>query len=63
MLFWSWGCRPPERSPGLSCIARPDLGVVTNVKPVHLEFFSSLGGIAKAKRELIEHLPSGGWRS
>ena len=44
----------------LSCIARPDLGVVTNVKPVHLEFFSSLGGIARAKRELIEHLPPGG---
>lgn len=44
----------------LSCIARPDLGVVTNVKPVHLEFFSSLGGIARAKRELIEHLPDRG---
>ncbi len=41
----------------LSCIARPDLGVVTNVRPVHLEFFSSLDGIARAKRELIEHLP------
>lgn len=44
----------------LSCIARPDLGVVTNVRPVHLEFFSSLGGIARAKRELIEHLPARG---
>ena len=44
----------------LSCIARPDLGVVTNVRPVHLEFFSSLDGIARAKRELIEHLPARG---
>ena len=54
------GMSAPGEIARLSCIARPDLGVVTNVKPVHLEFFSSLGGIAKAKRELIEHLPSGG---
>src|SRR6185437_1357391 len=37
-------------------IARPDLGVVTNVAPVHLEFFSSVDEIALAKRELIEGL-------
>ena len=51
------GMSAPGEIARLSCIARPDLGVVTNVKPVHLEFFSSLGGIARAKRELIEHLP------
>src|SRR5437867_8264228 len=44
----------------LSKIAQPDLGVVTNVNPVHLEFFQSLQGIARAKRELIENLPSHG---
>jgi UDP-N-acetylmuramoyl-tripeptide--D-alanyl-D-alanine ligase len=40
----------------LAEIARPDVGVVTRVSPAHLEFFSSLGEIALAKRELIEGL-------
>ena len=44
----------------LAQIAQPEIGVVTNVAPVHLEFFDSLAGIAKAKYELIESLPSGG---
>lgn len=40
----------------LAQIAMPDVGVVTNVAPVHLEFFDSVDSIAKAKRELIENL-------
>jgi len=44
----------------LSRIAEPNIGVVTNVKPVHLEFFKSLQGIAEAKQELIEQLPGDG---
>jgi UDP-N-acetylmuramoyl-tripeptide--D-alanyl-D-alanine ligase len=44
----------------LAKIARPEIGVVTNVAPVHLEFFDSLAGIARAKYELIESLPSSG---
>ncbi|MGA8144490.1 MAG: UDP-N-acetylmuramoyl-tripeptide--D-alanyl-D-alanine ligase [Candidatus Acidiferrales bacterium] len=40
----------------LAEIARPDVGVVTNVAPVHLEFFASVDEIALAKRELIEGL-------
>jgi len=44
----------------LAKIAQPDIGVVTNVAPVHLEFFDSLAGIARAKYELIESLPSNG---
>jgi UDP-N-acetylmuramoyl-tripeptide--D-alanyl-D-alanine ligase len=44
----------------LAKIAQPDFGVVTNVAPVHLEFFDSLAGIARAKYELIESLPSSG---
>ncbi len=44
----------------LAKIAQPDTGVVTNVAPVHLEFFDSLAGIARAKYELIESLPSNG---
>jgi UDP-N-acetylmuramoyl-tripeptide--D-alanyl-D-alanine ligase len=42
----------------LAKIAEPEIGVVTNVAPVHLEFFDSLAGIARAKYELIESLPA-----
>src|SRR5580693_678996 len=44
----------------LGKIAQPEIGVVTNVAPVHLEFFDSLAGIARAKYELIESLHAGG---
>ena len=44
----------------LAKMAQPEIGVVTNVAPVHLEFFDSLAGIARAKYELIESLPVGG---
>ena len=44
----------------LAKIAQPEIGVVTNVAPVHLEFFDSIAGIARAKYELIESLLSTG---
>ncbi len=43
----------------LASIAQPNLGVVTNVAPVHLEFFNSIADIARAKYELIASLPAG----
>ena len=44
----------------LCAIARPHVGVITNIGPVHLEFVGSLDGVTRAKSELIESLPSGG---
>jgi UDP-N-acetylmuramoyl-tripeptide--D-alanyl-D-alanine ligase len=44
----------------LAKIAQPEIGVVTNVAPVHLEYFDSLAGIARAKYELVESLPPSG---
>jgi UDP-N-acetylmuramoyl-tripeptide--D-alanyl-D-alanine ligase len=44
----------------LSRIARPEIGVVTNVGPVHLELVGSLEGVLRAKGELIAALPPGG---
>jgi len=44
----------------LARIALPNEGVVTSIGPVHLEYFDSVAGIARAKYELIEALPHGG---
>lgn len=44
----------------LASIAPPNIGVVTIVAPVHLEFFSSIDEIAEAKAEMISGIVPGG---
>jgi UDP-N-acetylmuramoyl-tripeptide--D-alanyl-D-alanine ligase len=44
----------------LAGLTHPDIGVYTNVGPVHIEFFGTIGKIAEAKRELLENLTPGG---
>ena len=41
-------------------IARPHIGVVVNVGPVHLELVGSLEGVMRAKSELVAALPPSG---
>jgi UDP-N-acetylmuramoyl-tripeptide--D-alanyl-D-alanine ligase len=44
----------------LARIAEPDVGVIVNIGPVHLESLGSIEAIAAAKAELIAALPVGG---
>ena len=44
----------------LAALARPVIGIVTNIGVVHMEFFSSLPELARAKGELVAALPEAG---
>jgi UDP-N-acetylmuramoyl-tripeptide--D-alanyl-D-alanine ligase len=44
----------------LARIAAPQIGIVMNVGPVHLERLGSIGAITSAKAELVETLPADG---
>ncbi|MDQ2069510.1 UDP-N-acetylmuramoyl-tripeptide--D-alanyl-D-alanine ligase [Natronospira bacteriovora] len=44
----------------LTRITQPDVGLITNAGPAHLEGFGDLDGVARAKGELIEGLPAHG---
>ncbi len=39
-------------------LVKPDIAVVTNVYPMHIEFFPNFEGIAHAKAEIFEGLPA-----
>ena len=41
-------------------IARPDVGVISAVGPVHLELVGSVDGVARSKAELVAALPQDG---
>ncbi|MCZ0951539.1 MAG: Mur ligase family protein, partial [Rhodospirillaceae bacterium] len=44
----------------LSQLVRPTVGVITNAGAAHLEGFGSIDGVARAKGELLDHLPAAG---
>lgn len=44
----------------LSQLVKPDVAVITNVEPVHLEFFDSVADIADAKAEIFAGMVTGG---
>ncbi|HEY0414987.1 MAG TPA: UDP-N-acetylmuramoyl-tripeptide--D-alanyl-D-alanine ligase [Gaiellaceae bacterium] len=44
----------------LASFAKPEVGVITNVGPVHLERVGTVENVARAKAELVEALPPGG---
>jgi UDP-N-acetylmuramoyl-tripeptide--D-alanyl-D-alanine ligase len=44
----------------LAAIAEPEVAVITNVGPVHVELLGSVAAIAAAKAEILDGLPPGG---
>jgi UDP-N-acetylmuramoyl-tripeptide--D-alanyl-D-alanine ligase len=54
------GMRGRGQIAALAGVAEPDVGLITNVYPVHLELLGSLENIAQAKAELIQGLRPGG---
>lgn len=50
------GMNRPGEIERLSAICTPDIAVLTNVAPVHLEFFEDLEDIAAAKGEILRRL-------
>jgi UDP-N-acetylmuramoyl-tripeptide--D-alanyl-D-alanine ligase len=56
VLVLEMGMRGPGQIAELCAIAAPDVAVVTNVGPVHVELLGSLEAIAAAKAEIIEGL-------
>ena len=41
-------------------IARPDVGVITSIGPVHLELLGTIENVARAKAEVVAAFPAGG---
>lgn len=58
-LVLEMAMRGPEQIAELTEIAEPDVGVIVNIGPVHLELLGSIEAIAAAKAELIRDLPQG----
>lgn len=54
------GMRGRGQIAALAQIAEPDVGLITNVAPVHLELLGSLEEVGRAKAELLKGLRPGG---
>ena len=59
-LVLEMAMRGPGQIAELTEIAEPDIGVITNVGPVHVELLGSIEAVAAAKAELIQGLSPGG---
>jgi UDP-N-acetylmuramoyl-tripeptide--D-alanyl-D-alanine ligase len=54
------GMNAPGEIAALATICRPNIGVITNVAPAHLEGVGSLEGVMNAKGELLEKIGAEG---
>ncbi len=60
LLVLEMAMRGPGQIAELATIAEPEVAVITNVGPVHVELLGSVEAIAAAKAEVLETLPPGG---
>jgi UDP-N-acetylmuramoyl-tripeptide--D-alanyl-D-alanine ligase len=60
VLVLEMGMRGPGQIAELCAIAEPDVAVITNVGPVHVELLGSIEAIAATKAEIIDGLRSEG---
>ena len=60
VLVLELAMRGPGQIAELTAISRPDVGVIVNVGPVHVQLLGSLEAIAAAKAELVRDMPAGG---
>jgi UDP-N-acetylmuramoyl-tripeptide--D-alanyl-D-alanine ligase len=60
VLVLEMAMRGPGQIAELCAIAEPDVGVITNVGPVHIELLGSIEAIAATKAEIIDGLRPGG---
>ena len=59
-LVLEMGMQHPGDSARLVALARPSVGVITNIGTVHMEFFKSREELARSKGELVAGLPEKG---
>lgn len=59
-LVLEMGLQKPGDIGRLATLAKPVIGIVTNVGVVHMEFFSSRDELARSKGELVAALPAEG---
>lgn len=54
------GTNTPGEIGRLTCIAAPDIGLITNIGPAHLEGFGSIDAIREEKGDLFQQMPGEG---
>ncbi len=54
------GMNHPGEIGRLAAICSPNIGLITNIAPAHLEGVGSVEGVAAAKAELLDHIPKDG---
>jgi UDP-N-acetylmuramoyl-tripeptide--D-alanyl-D-alanine ligase len=60
LLVLEMAMRGPGQIAELAAIAEPEVAVITNVGPVHVELLGSVEAIAAAKAEVLDSLPPDG---
>ncbi len=54
MLVLEMGMNHPGEIAHLTKIAKPDIAIITNIVPVHMEFMKNLDTVARAKAEIFQ---------